>query len=184
MGAALRVIGHGGIDSLTHRAVAAEAGVSLGAVTHHFSKREKLAEAALNHAVERELERLKAFALKLQDTAFVLEDWAAAVARRYADDLRDDAATHLACYETFLAAARDPRYREIVDHWFDIWARSVRLALKAAGSRSAERHAEIVLDSLIGAVFRQLATPHPDFEDRMRLSILALANGLIAEDIG
>jgi len=42
MEATLRIIGREGLDRVTHRAVAAEAGMSVGAVTHHFGTRDGL----------------------------------------------------------------------------------------------------------------------------------------------
>jgi DNA-binding transcriptional regulator YbjK len=47
MEATLRIIGRKGLDGVTHRAVAAEAGLSLGALTHHFATRDALIDAAL-----------------------------------------------------------------------------------------------------------------------------------------
>src|SRR3546814_18613590 len=70
MEATLRIIGRNGIDGVTHRAVAAEAGLSLGAITHPFKSRDPLVEAALHHALTRETARLRALALGLQHRAF------------------------------------------------------------------------------------------------------------------
>src|SRR3546814_11499798 len=73
MEATLRIIGRNGIDGVTHRAVAAEAGLSLGAITHHFTSRAALVEAALHHALTRETPRLRALALGLPHRAFDME---------------------------------------------------------------------------------------------------------------
>jgi DNA-binding transcriptional regulator YbjK len=53
MEATLRIIGRKGLDGVTHRAVAAEAGMSVGAVTHHFSTRDILVDATLRVALTR-----------------------------------------------------------------------------------------------------------------------------------
>src|SRR3546814_19552611 len=66
MEATLRIIGRNGIDGVTHRAVAAEAGLSLGAITHHFKSRDALVEAALHPALTREPARLRPLALGRQ----------------------------------------------------------------------------------------------------------------------
>src|SRR3981189_1994704 len=70
MEATLRIIGRTGVDGVTHRAVAAEAGMSVGAVTHHFETREVLVDAALRFALTREMNRLRALAFSLQSKAF------------------------------------------------------------------------------------------------------------------
>ncbi|MEV0373748.1 TetR family transcriptional regulator [Streptomyces sp. NPDC050636] len=51
--AAERVIAVRGIEGLTHRAVAEEAGVPLGATTYHFATKDDLIHAALDRSVDR-----------------------------------------------------------------------------------------------------------------------------------
>ncbi len=75
MEATLRIIGRTGLDGVTHRAVATEAGMSLGAVTHHFATRDVLVDAALRFALAREVDRLRALALSLQSKALDVEAW-------------------------------------------------------------------------------------------------------------
>ncbi|WFB05922.1 TetR family transcriptional regulator [Streptomyces sp. LX-29] len=58
-----RVIADRGIEGLTHRAVAEEAGVPLGATTYHFATKDDLIKAALERAYHR--------------YAATLEEWAA-----------------------------------------------------------------------------------------------------------
>src|SRR5205814_1471993 len=73
MEATLRLIGRNGLDGVTHRAVAAEAGMSLGAITHHFATRDVLVDAALRFALTREVGRLRGLALSLQSRAALSE---------------------------------------------------------------------------------------------------------------
>jgi len=47
--ATLRLIAKGGIDSVTHRRVAAEAGVSLSSTTYYFATREDIIHEAFRH---------------------------------------------------------------------------------------------------------------------------------------
>src|SRR5215831_16550834 len=96
MEATLRIIGRKGLDGVTHRAVAAEAGMSLGAVTHHFKTRDILVDAALRHALAREVGRLRAFALTLQSRAFDLDAWIDALVDWYARELKSEAEIHIA----------------------------------------------------------------------------------------
>ena len=179
MEATLRIIGRGGIDGVTHRAVAAEAGLSVGAVTHHFATRDALVDAALRFALAREVGRLRALALSLQGKAFDLEAWIEQLTGWYAQELKAQAEVHIACYEAFLAAARDERYREIVAQWFATWQHSAELALRAAGSTTPRRHAELFVSALIGILLQQLATPRRSFRQDMRAALSELAWGLI-----
>jgi len=60
--ATLRVIEARGADAVTHRAVAAEAGVSPALTTYHFASKEALVAEALELVVERSLEQLRGLA--------------------------------------------------------------------------------------------------------------------------
>jgi AcrR family transcriptional regulator len=176
---ALRVIGRLGVDAVTHRAVAAEAGVSPGAVAHHFATRDGVVEAALRFAIGRELERLRGFALELQSKAFDRTRWLDAVVGWYARELETDPATHVACYEAFVTAARDERYREIVREWFDTYERSAELAMRAAGSSDPVNHASVFVSTLMGIVLQQLAAPRRKFRQVARAQLAALVDALV-----
>ena len=181
MEATLRIIGRSGIDGVTHRAVAAEAGLSVGAVTHHFATRDALVDAALRFALAREVGRLRGLALSLQGKAFDLEAWIEQLTGWYAQELKAQAEVHIACYEAFLAAAREERYREIVAQWFATWRQSAELALRAAGSTTPRRHAELFVSALVGILLQQLATPRRGFRQETREALSELARGLIGK---
>src|SRR5213592_3361210 len=57
--AAIEVVAQRGIDGLTHRAVAAAAGVPLGSTTYHFATLDDLLEVALREAAERNVRQLR-----------------------------------------------------------------------------------------------------------------------------
>ncbi|WP_322517234.1 TetR family transcriptional regulator [Rhodopseudomonas palustris] len=179
MEATLRLIGRGGLKGVTHRAVAAETGLSLGAITHYFGTRDLLVEAALKFALMREVKRLRALALSLQSDALDVEAWIDALVGWYTKELASDAEIHTACYEAFLAAARDDRYRPIVAEWYETWRRSAELALTAAGSGSPRLHAEIFVSALVGIVLQQLAAPRRKFGAETRAALSELVRGLI-----
>jgi AcrR family transcriptional regulator len=180
MEATLRIIGRAGLDGVTHRAVAAEAGMSVGAVTHHFESRDVLVEAALQFALTREMKRLHALALSLQSKAFDAESWVEALVNWYARELQTGTETHIACYEAFLAAARGARHRPIVVEWFETWRQSAELALRAAGSSNPRRHADLFVAALIGILLKQLAAPRRDFRRQAKAALLELVGGLTA----
>lgn len=180
MEAALRIIGRVGLDGVTHRAVAAEAGMSVGAVTHHFRTRDGLVEAALRFALSRELAKLRAFTLALQDKAFDADAWIDALVKYYAGELRSDPETHIACYEAFLAAARTTKHRTIVTEWFAVWRQSAELALRAAGSKNATQDAEIFVATLLGLLLKQLASPRRGFVSESRVALTRLVARLAA----
>jgi TetR/AcrR family transcriptional regulator, regulator of biofilm formation and stress response len=179
MEATLRIIGRKGLDGVTHRAVAAEAGMSVGAVTHHFSTRDILVDATLRFALTREGGRLSALALSLQSKAFDADAWIDSLVGWYSQELRSRAEIHVACYEAFLAASRNERYRPVVAAWFDTWRQSAQLALKAAGSSDPRRHAELFVSALVGMLLQQLAVPRRGFRQEAKAALSELVNGLL-----
>jgi AcrR family transcriptional regulator len=181
MEATLRIVGRKGIDGVTHRAVATEAGMSLGAVTHHFGSRDSLVDAALRYALAREVGRLRALSLGLQSRAFDVEAWIDTLVDWYVRELKGEAEIHIACYEAFLAAARNARHRAVVVEWFETWRQSAELALKAAGSSEPRRHAELFVAALIGLLLQQLAAPRRSFRQETKAALLSLVGGLVGQ---
>jgi DNA-binding transcriptional regulator YbjK len=95
--AALHLVARGGPRAVTHRAVAAEAGVPLAATTYYFASRDDLIGQALLLCVERDVARL---------------------ADRPITDLLDadldaDRDLLVASFEVWLEAARNPALRPI-----------------------------------------------------------------------
>jgi DNA-binding transcriptional regulator YbjK len=180
MEATLRIIGRTGLDGVTHRAVATEAGMSVGAVTHHFETRDVLVDAALRFALTCEMNRLRALALSLQSKAFDAEAWVEALVNWYSRELKTEAETHIACYEALLAAARGARHRPVVIEWFATWRQSAELALRAAGSSDPRRHADLFVSALIGILLQQLAAPRRGFRREAKAALLELVGHLTA----
>jgi DNA-binding transcriptional regulator YbjK len=180
MEATLRVIGRKGVDGVTHRAVAAEAGMSLGAVTHHFKTRDMLVDAALAFALVREVGRLQELAFNLQNRVFDVEGWIDGLAAWYAQELKAQPEIHIACYEAFLAASRTARHRPIVMKWFETWRQSSELALKAAGSARPRDHAGLFVSALIGILLEQLAAPRRGFQKEAKAALSELVRSLVA----
>ena len=181
MEATLRIIGRKGTDGVTHRAVAIEAGMSVGAVTHHFATRDALVDGALRFALTREVGRLRALALSLQSKAFDTEAWMESLVAWYSQELKTQPEIHIACYEAFLASARNERHRPIVAEWFETWRQSAELALRAAGSPDPRGHAELFVATLIGVLLQQLAVPRRSFRQETKTKLLGLVNNLLAK---
>jgi TetR/AcrR family transcriptional regulator, regulator of biofilm formation and stress response len=180
MEATLRIIGRRGIEGVTHRAVAAEAATSVGAVTHHFATRDSLVDSALRFALTREVERLRALAFSLQNKVFDLDAWIEALTGWYSQELKTQPEVHIACYDAFLAAARSERHRPVVAEWFATWHQSAELALRAAGSPEPQLHATLFVSALNGILLQQLATPRRGFRQETNRALSKLVSHLIA----
>src|SRR3954470_20272057 len=104
--AALRVVGRSGREAVTHRAVAEEAGVPLGATTYYFDSRDDLLRPALEYVAASEVERYGERADELRRVK---------TAEELADSLLDglvasaeDRIAYIAEYEIWLEAGRRP----------------------------------------------------------------------------
>lgn len=162
--AALRVIGARGADSITHRAVAQEAGVPLSATTYYFASKDELLEQTFLLAAREETERLERLVLALAPQSLTVEDWAAAVSAQIASDVEEDPAKHIALFELGLEAARSEPLREELRRWQDAHLRLAEMGCRAVGSAAPELDARIVVAALTGLMLEQLASGQEDFE--------------------
>jgi len=179
LAATLAIVGERGLEAVTHRSVSERAGVSLGAISHHFPSREALLEATLRYAADHEVSRLERLALDLQLRAFDTGDWIAAMSTAIAHALDAAPALPLAQYEVLLASARDPRVRDLATAWRAAHLRVSEAGLRGAGSRDPERHAQIFTATVTGLALSQLAAPRPHFErDVLRPALTELVAAL------
>lgn len=113
--AAVAVIAEHGIDSLTHRKVAAMAGVPVGSTTYYFTSLEDLIAAALDTAARSGIAELQAWSNGLapdQDLASALADFVVeAVGERRKDTLAE--------YNLYVLALHRPRLQAAVVQWDD-----------------------------------------------------------------
>jgi TetR/AcrR family transcriptional regulator, regulator of biofilm formation and stress response len=163
LAATMAIIGEQGLEAVTHRSVASRAGVSLGAISHHFPTRDDLLRSTLRHAAEVEVAHLERLALTLQSQAFERREWVHAMAGALGGGLKRDPIRHLAQYELLLACARDPELRELSRAWREAHLRVSEVGLRAAGSRDPEAHAQLLTAAVTGLLLKQLAYPERDF---------------------
>jgi DNA-binding transcriptional regulator YbjK len=162
--ATLAVIGAHGTDAVTHRAVAAEAGVPVSATTYYFSSRDQLLEETLRLAAREETERLERLVLELAPHEVSMSQWAEAVAGTLARDVEREPAVHVAFYELALEASRRPALRDELEKWQRAHLSLAELGLRAAGSSDPQADAPVLVATISGLIFGQLALPREGFE--------------------
>ncbi|HEY3507445.1 MAG TPA: TetR family transcriptional regulator [Actinocatenispora sp.] len=111
--ATIAVIADRGVDGVTHRAVAAAAGVPLGSTTYHLGSRDELLETAMRAAADAYNRRLREFLDALPDGA----DLAAALADMIGHDIGPNRDRAIVEYELYLAALRRPALRPAATAW-------------------------------------------------------------------
>ena len=180
--ATLRLIGVRGADSVTHRAVASEAGVPLSATTYYFASKEELLEQALLLAAREETERLERLVLELSASDLSPRQWASALAAQISADVAEDPGRHVTLFELALEATRTEVLRADVREWQAALLRLGETACRAVGSPEPELDARIVVAALTGMMLEQLASGGPDFgEEVMRPALERLFARLSGE---
>ncbi|MEY8038439.1 TetR/AcrR family transcriptional regulator [Saccharopolyspora cebuensis] len=110
--AAIDVVAERGLDKLTHRAVAAQAGVPLGSTTYYFRTLDDLLAMALRQAAADDVAHIRRWATTLGDGDFVgaLAD----LVLHYLGPARSQTAVQ---HELYLAALHRPALRHVSQEW-------------------------------------------------------------------
>ena len=116
--AAIAVVAERGVEGLTHRAVAAAAGVPLGSTTYHFATLDELLAVALRAAAEANVERMRDWARTLPPGA----DLPAAIADLVMLGLTEERPQTVVGYELYVAALHRPSLRPASIAWDDALA--------------------------------------------------------------
>lgn len=147
--AACALIAEVGLDDLTHRAVAARAGVPVGSTTYYFKTLDDLSRAALAYATEASAEALRAWRRALETSDDIAATLAALTEEYVADRPRAVTETEL-----YTAAARRPELRPLARTWFD----GLVGLLSEYADPAAARAAAFLID---GALLYALRSEHP-----------------------
>ncbi|MFE3186922.1 TetR/AcrR family transcriptional regulator [Streptomyces violascens] len=115
--AAERVIAVRGIEGLTHRAVAEEAGVPLGATTYHFASKDDLIRAALQRSVDRYVAYLDDWVTRRPQ--LTPEQLAVLLADALLGSFGAQRGQQVMEFELYVAALRRPALRPIADRYIE-----------------------------------------------------------------
>lgn len=159
--AAVDLIGMGGPDAITHRAVAARARVPLGSLTYHFATREDLVRAAFRHQLRKGRAWLAEVAAErpLASLADVVQ-FVVAVARREAEIPRMIRAD----YELILYCAGDPVLQQEYARWALGFEAALAAVLEQLGAARPIDAARTVIDLLRGYELERFTNPQADPE--------------------
>ena len=152
-----RVVVRDGLEAVTARAVAAEAGLSLSAVTRFFPLQEELHLAAMQRVVDRVRQRLAELG--------PAPDPATAVEQRLSEvlPLTEETRAEAAVYYAYLARSRSvPRLREVADAVDEALAGMCRdaVATVAPGRADADRCTQELHALTEGLAYALVTWPH------------------------
>ncbi len=181
--ATVRILTSQGLAAVTHRAVAAEAGVPLAATTYYFSSKDELIAEALANLVEDEIVRLSARAAEMGEAIRSPSRAAAAVAEVLFPDA-GAAEALLAKFEVYLEAARRPGLRATAVHWQRALTDLAESSLRLAGSSDPARLAPLLVAGVDGILVHELSrgVSGPGDVSRLRRLLEQLFEVVLAAD--
>jgi DNA-binding transcriptional regulator YbjK len=173
--ATLRVIGEGGVKSVTHRAVAQEAKVALASTTYYFDSKDALIEEALELAIARSIEAVRRFtACPAEISRDELIDRVVGFADQ---QINDPKALLLAQYELMLEAGREEYLRPLLRRWTIAYMDGFESLVCSAGL--TERATEIITNFVEGALLNHVTTPTDGFlQERLRPLLTDLVSAI------
>jgi len=140
LAAARELIASEGVDGVSHRKVAARAGVPLGSMTYYFDGRDELIFEVFTRFADEMAARFDAV---MREASNIVEA-RAAVASLISEQVLTDQSELVLTHEIYALAARVPRYREVTHAWM-------------AKSRAAlERHFDPATARILDAVIEGL----------------------------
>ncbi|MFI9046928.1 TetR/AcrR family transcriptional regulator [Streptomyces sp. NPDC053427] len=165
-----RVIAARGIEGLTHRAVAEEAGVPLGATTYHFATKDDLIHAALQQAYERYETLLKDWVARRPD--LTTNQHVVLLTDILVDCFGANRDYQVLEYELYLAALRRPNLRPLVDKYVEATVNALLPYVDPSTARAAAAAMDgLTLRGLAGSrppsraevedILRRILTPNP-----------------------
>ena len=154
--ATVRIVAREGVAAVTHRRVAAEAGVALSSTTWHFASKADILEAALHWAADSEVARIGAIAERLGGAAFDPSAWAGELGDWLVEQVTTDRETAVALYRLQVELLGSSRALAVHRDW------GVRL--REVGNRALEHSSTTTPDLDVRLVVAAL--------DGLRMSVL------------
>jgi DNA-binding transcriptional regulator YbjK len=179
--AAIELLAEGGARALTHRAVAARAGLPAASTTYYFDTIQQLTDEALAlHVADRVAdmaELVPAASVPGSSPLEVGDQVVEALVDRVGDVL-------VAQFEIYLEAARNPQIRPTVAEALETFEHFTAVTLKALGVRDPEAAAPVFVAMIDGFALHRVARPRPREEEvvLLRRAIRALFVAEIMSD--
>jgi DNA-binding transcriptional regulator YbjK len=115
--ATVRIVAQDGVAAVTHRRVAAAAGVSLSSTTWHFAAKSDILIAALRWTARREVERITRIAERLGDADFDSAAWAGELADWVVEQVSADRDLTVALYRLQIELIGRPEAQDLHREW-------------------------------------------------------------------
>jgi TetR/AcrR family transcriptional regulator, regulator of biofilm formation and stress response len=148
--ATARIVAREGVSAVTHRRVAAEAGVSLSSTTWHFADKGDILTAALQWTAGREVARISAIADRLGADEFDPAAWAEALADWLLEQVSGEREVAVALYRLQIELLGRPEARQVHEQW-DASLRTLgERVLATSGTTTPDLDTRLVVAALDG----------------------------------
>ncbi|MCW3038836.1 MAG: Transcriptional regulator, TetR [Solirubrobacterales bacterium] len=152
-----------GLEAVTHRRVAEEAGVPLAATTYYFSSKEDLMQAAMTRLIEREAKIFGVIAEAVTTGGSMSVDEGVEAIIAYEHYLiREKRLSQFAEFELYLRVARTAADSDEVRLWPQAFREVAEAALSALGADNPRRDGHALVALIHGLVLHALTAPDPD----------------------
>jgi TetR/AcrR family transcriptional regulator, regulator of biofilm formation and stress response len=178
--ATVQIVGREGPGAVTHRAVAAEAGVPLAATTYYFASKEELLDQALTLSVRSDLAELEVLAGSMAQSPASVEAFASSIAGFLVAQLRRRRTVVVAQYELVLEAARRSSLRPAARASTEAYVRLCETMLAKVGSADPAGDARLLVAVMDGLLLDQLSTRRSSFDvDALARRLRRFIEGLL-----
>ena len=157
--AAIRLLGRGGGNAVTHRAVADLAGVSLASTTYHFKDKEELLRRSFEWLIEHYSTHTRQQLEVHLESDLTPEGLARFVVSVSRQSLREEDEREVvsAWYAFMLEASRNPALQETAEQWYQATYDYYERILERFNTRNKVEDIRRLVDFLIGYEFSMLA---------------------------
>jgi TetR/AcrR family transcriptional regulator, regulator of biofilm formation and stress response len=160
--ATVRIVARDGVSAVTHRRVAAEAGVSLSSTTWHFATKADILTAALHWTARREVARIAEIAARLGDSEFDPEAWADELADWVIEEVSRDRDATVALYRLQIESLGAPDALAVHREWGESLLALGGGVLQGSSTLTPELDTRLVVAALDGLRLSVLSTGRDD----------------------
>jgi DNA-binding transcriptional regulator YbjK len=160
--ATVRVVAREGVAAVTHRRVAADAGVSLSSTTWHFAAKSDILEAALRWTAHREVARIGEIADRLGSADFDPSAWAKELADWLLEQVTGEREVAVALYRLQIELLGSAHARAVHREWGRELQRLGDRALEHSSTLTPEIDIRLVVAALDGLRLSALSSGDHD----------------------
>jgi DNA-binding transcriptional regulator YbjK len=157
--AAIAVIGESGLGAVTHRAIAAKAGVPVATTSYFFASIDELMVEAMRRVADKAIAGIEA---ATSHAATEQSDPREAIDRLVDVLLAEPEAETIAQFETYLEAARRPELRREIERVLDAFEELARVTMQTLGAPVPPHVAKAFVALADGFALHRLAARRDD----------------------